>query len=1295
MANNSKQNCEFKRIEHLKKNDLLNLGKLPEFDIFTEVICMMTGCPASLIAIMEENEQKVQSCLGINLDIVARKDTICQFTVESKEILIIEDTLLDERSNNNQLMIGGNVRFYLGIPLIDDENQVLGTICAIDFKPKKFDKSKIDSLIKLAQSVTKLLKKKKLKLYAEYFLETYQITNNLICVMDNNLQIKECNPAFQELLDIDNFENKIVHFNELFKLTKLQKKELQVSLSKNKEIELTTYYNSVKSAEVVIEWQLGFNNNSTEIFCFGRNISKERIEKEKLESSERKFKRFFENAIGLMSIHDLDGNIIEVNEKGIELLQYSKDEVANLNLRDILVDNQKHLIKRHFQRILENSEDIGMMGLKAKDGSEFLWMYHSMLVDGEDGVPYIVSTSLNLTERILLENDLIKTKKVLEQINKVAQVGGWELNVEDFTLTWSEYTKKIHGVTEEYEPDFNEAIKFYTKESRLKLNKLVKKAIEDDEAYDEEFQLIKTDGSLIWVRVKGIPVFEDGICKRIFGIIQDINDSKKTFSELAKRKSMLQAFITNVPAAVAMLDTSLQYQAASNRWLKLFGISDLEITNKGMYDLNPNISENIKNIFQNALEGVPYKNENELLDIKNISSSKNYNWEVLPWKVDGNAIAGIIVFIQDISETVKVTQELKKAKKRADIASKAKSEFLANMSHEIRTPLNGVIGFSDLLLKTPLNEIQEQYLNYINESGSTLLNIINDILDFSKIEAGKLELFIDQHNIYELANQVINVILYQAQQKNIELLLNIEQGLPENMFFDDVRMKQVLINLLSNAVKFTTEGEIELKIAKVTSHDDKIKLCFSVTDSGIGIPFEKQLQIFDAFIQEDSSISKRYGGTGLGLTISNNILKYMGSNLTLKSDVGLGSSFSFDIEFAFNKENFKSDEEIVLKKVLVIDDNEKNRIILQDMLGHRNIESVGAANGFDAIQMLMDGKKFDLILVDYFMPILSGIETIEKINELCLENNQLTPIVVLHTSSQEENVIAEVKELNNISCLLKPVNVNHLYKTIQRALSIKNNEIHYKNENHKDSFCQKINILIVDDNIVNRVLNKRIMQYLTPNATLIEATDGVEAVETCKKHEIDLILMDVQMPIMDGIQATKQIRCLPDYNKIPIIGVTAGNAISERERCLIAGMNDFLAKPIKQDQVFEILKNFLTNEIKINEEDYLNKEKFNEQVGFDLNFRLYFIDLAIDEIKKDRLFLEKSINLTHEEFKSFLHKVKGTSKTIGFYKLADILANFEKSAFDKECLDKMTSIILSNFDVMIEILKKLKSDSYS
>lgn len=1263
------------RIKRLEFHNLLNLGKDPELDVFAEGACIIADCPSSLIAMMEEETQIIQSCVGLELDTVDRKNTVCQYAIASREVIVINDTLLDERSSFNPIIKESGIRFYVGVPLIDNEGFVLGTLCVIDYVPKTITENQILLLTKMGEAITKILIGKKKNQQAEYFEQKFNITNNIICVLDNNFQLKNVNPTFEELFRVN--KNEVINQN-FIDFLKDKKPDLQSIPQKfkaqNDKLIFITTTPIDENKNIIIEWYISNNKDFSEIFCFGKNITNLIEERQKLESSERRFRNFFENAIGLMSMHDLEGNILAVNEKGRETLNYTLEEATQLNLRDLVPENNWPALEDYNKRILENKEDIGTMILKSKDGQEIIWIYHNRMEYDEKGKPYIMSTALNASERVSLEKDLIQTKKFLEQTNSVAQVGGWLVNIKDEQIFWSQSTKDIHKVNANYIPTFDDALSFYKDEYKARMADLFNDALTKGIAYDEELQIIRKDGVVIWVRVKGIPEFENGKCVSVFGIIQDIDEFKKTYLELAKKEAMLQSFVSDVPNPLAMFDTNLNYLAVSKVWKEEFLLNDVELIGNHLFDITPSSTQLQKEIYYNAIKGQTHFDENFVLKLSK-KEAQNYHLLITPWHLSDGVIGGIIVSAQNITQAVKTNKELQNAKITADIANRAKSEFLANMSHEIRTPLNGVIGFSDLLLKTPLNQTQAQYLNYINESGESLLSILNDILDFSKIESGKMEFLIEKSNIYELVGQVMNVILYQSQRKGIELLLNIEPGLPKFVWFDQSRIKQVLVNLLGNAVKFTEEGEIELKVTKVKMDDTNITLRFSVRDTGIGIPYDKQQRIFDAFTQEDSSVSKKYGGTGLGLTISNNILKYMQSKLTLTSELQKGSIFSFDIKFPYeidNENKVEYLEDLNIKTALIVDDNESNRIILQQMLAYKNINSQLAENGLQAYEILKKGARFDIILMDYHMPEISGIDTIKKIEELFNQQEEISPIVVMHTSSEELEIINALRQKENSFSLLKPIKSEELYHILKKAAqrTHEENKVEvYSVEQPQEAihFPNALSVLLVDDNKVNMVLNNRMIYSLIPNAQLVEKTDGLQAIDACRLKTFDIILMDVQMPILNGIEATKQIRQLPNYQNIPIIGITAGNTVEEKQKCLDAGMNDFLPKPLRQKDLLEILlKNLPTSAQTYPVEDpertkYLNMDLLNQQIDGDEDFKKIFLNLVLDELN----IAQENIKSTSEikdfqEIKKILHKLRGSAGTVGLTNLSKVTAKWEK-----------------------------------
>lgn len=753
------------------------------------------------------------------------------------------------------------------------------------------------------------------------------------------------------------------------------------------------------------------------------------------------------------------------------------------------------------------------------------------------------------------------------------------------------------------------------------------------------------------------------------GIALDITEKRNIEIDLINEKSRLAAFVEHTPAAVSMLDKNMNYIAVSNRWQEEYKMKAENVIGKSHYDLfKALITEERKANYDRVLKGEVLIREEDKILFPGEPGPWYISWEMRPWYLYNGEIGGMMAFTQNITPLISQREELKQAKEAAEEANKAKSEFLANMSHEIRTPLNGVIGFTDLVLKTKLNETQHQYLSIVNQSGNALLGIINDILDFSKIEAGKLELDIEKSDLYEMCSQATDIITYQVQKKGLEMLLNISPDLPRFIYADAVRLKQILINLLGNSAKFTEKGEIELKIENLKSKGDFTMLRFSVRDTGIGIKTEKQGKIFEAFSQEDSSTTKKYGGTGLGLTISNRLLGLMGSKLQLKSELGKGSTFFFDVTFQTEQGNEIDWVDVdQIKNVLIVDDNENNRLIVNQMLLLKNIHTIEATNGFEALQILTKGESFDVILMDYHMPFMNGIETIRKIREIFSENLEEMPILLLHSSSDDHTIQQACKELGVRHRLIKPLKLHELYHALSRL-----HEVNSIVEEEVISQVQeeKFTVLVAEDNLVNMLLAETIIKRLMPNVSLIKAKNGLEAMEFCKKQIPDIIFMDVQMPVMNGYEATESIRNLKNFGDVPIIALTAGNVKGEREKCLSIGMNDFVVKPVVEKNIEEVFKNWLfkpSNDNKnlsdkqiIKDLVHYDEEKLKAYVDGDLAALANILTLVKKELQGSLSALMESIAAKDlAVVKEVGHKLYGTAVSSGMEVLANMASKIE------------------------------------
>ena len=639
------------------------------------------------------------------------------------------------------------------------------------------------------------------------------------------------------------------------------------------------------------------------------------------------------------------------------------------------------------------------------------------------------------------------------------------------------------------------------------------------------------------------------LANNISSTIIRINNEKA----IAESEEKFRLLANNIPASVFLVkyDEARTKIYLNDEIEKLTGYHRDDFMNNkiSLLDLyHPDEIADLRNKIDGALQDKkPYK-----VTCRLRRKDGNYVWieEYGEGIIINNEVAYIEGVLIDITER-KVAEEAIIAKELAESSNKAKSEFLANMSHEIRTPLNGIIGFSNLLLSSDLTEIQKQHLETVNQSASTLLDVVNDILDISKIEAGKLIINKEKTSLHSIINQCVDMMKFMAHQKNLELIVNIHDNVHCAIWVDEMRLKQILQNLLNNAIKFTQKGQIELEITAQNKDENHSKIRFIVKDTGIGIKKGNKKKILEAFTQEDNSTTRNYGGTGLGLTITNSLLKLMDSKLEIESEPHVGSTFSFELDLKSEFcDNHLSVSNHNFKKALVIEDNSLSASVIKNMLQSFNIETEIYEGDIKNISKTIKEKQNDLVLLD--LEYLSEDNTIKTINEL----NDLPHIslIVMQNSNSKFNEIGQNK---NVQSIIKPLKYDSFQNYFNRIHSIKKQSIKKENEN---TINNTLKILIVDDNKINMLLTRTLVLNKVPNCIIYEAKNGQEAVEIANENHPDIIFMDIQMPVMNGYEASTEIR--KTNSTVVIIAITAGIITGEKEKCLEVGMNDFIIKPV-------------------------------------------------------------------------------------------------------------------------------------
>jgi PAS domain S-box-containing protein len=879
---------------------------------------------------------------------------------------------------------------------------------------------------------------------------------------------------------------------------------------------------------------------------------------------------------------DSNGTILDYKAGSTADLYLSPEKLLGKRIQDIPLENVGNKFQEAIRQVRKTNSLVSIeYSLRIEKREHF---YEARLLPVlENQVIVIVR---NITERKKAEEALRKSenryRSSIELTNQVA----WTTNangevVEDIPV-WRKYTgqsyedAKGYGWSKALHPDDTErTVQVWTQ------------AVETKSAYETEYRIRRYDGIYRDFLARGIPVFkEDGTVQEWVGTCIDITERKRAEEALKESEERLKLVLEGAELGTWDQNMKTGEVIRNRRWAEMLGYTLEEIdphTDAWKALIHPDDLPEVNRITQDHRAG-----RTPFLKCEHRMRTKSGEWKwilncgkIIQRDSDGKPVRATGTHT-DITERKRAEEALQGAKEQAEEANRLKSEFLANMSHEIRTPMNAIIGMTDLTLNTELTEEQCDYLKTAKESAQALLGLLNDILDFSKIEAGRVELETIDFDLRTTIEGVADTLAHRASSKGLELACMIHPQVPTLLRGDTGRLRQILMNLGGNAVRFTEKGEVVIQVELQKETEDRATLLFSVTDTGIGISKDKHEKIFESFTQVDGSTTRKYGGSGLGLSISRRLVEVMGGQIGVESQPGKGSRFWFTVTFEKQKE-FKEisltlPPDIRGLRMLVIDDNQTNRAILLKMLESFGCYAEAVEGGAKALQVLKRAvhkeKLFDLVLLDMQMPQMDGEQTLRAIKT---DPELKDVLVIILTSIGISGDVARLEALGCAGYLTKPVKQSQLFDTILTVLSRQKAQAKEKpisivtRHTVEEQKSRRVHILLAEDNPMNQKLAVTLLKKAGYSVDAVE--DGRMVMEAVKRRAYDLILMDVQMPEMNGFDATQAIRAKEGEAKhTPIIAMTAHAMRGDRERCLQASMDDYISKPIEPQELLDVIE---------------------------------------------------------------------------------------------------------------------------
>ncbi|MHB8484818.1 MAG: PAS domain S-box protein [Candidatus Acidiferrales bacterium] len=889
---------------------------------------------------------------------------------------------------------------------------------------------------------------------------------------------------------------------------------------------------------------------------------------------------------------DTQGLVRICNTAFERLFQYVRDEIIGADLNFLVAPSELSGEASEFSRRSEAGETVQTTTKRRrKNGTQVEVELYGVPMRVGDEVAGTLVIYHDISDRKRAEEGLRETNQKLTAIIDGSSLAIAILDLETNVQIWNPAAERMFGWSAA--EVVGRPLPMVPENAQEFFRKLHQEVIGGLGVSGLEVVAQRKNGSLFDVSISRAPWRDaSGAIRGTVDMIADITERKQAEEALRSSEERTHLLLNSTAEAIYGINLLGECTFVNRACLRMLGYREpAELLGRNMHEV----------AHHSWADGSSHSAQDCLIFQSFHKGEGTHDSDDVLWRVDGMAIpveywsypvrqreqvVGAVVTFVDITERKRAEDALRSAKEQAEEANRAKSEFLANMSHEIRTPMNGILGMTQLTLETKLNDEQREYLGMVKSSADSLLTLLNDILDFSKIEAGKLDLDLSPFALRESMGEALKALGHLAHRKGLELAWHVDAGVPTWLVGDSGRLRQILVNLVMNAIKFTEHGEVIVSVKVESETQEEVELHFSVRDTGIGIPAEKRDLIFAAFTQADSSTTRKYGGTGLGLTISQALVKLMNGNLSVESEPQKGSVFHFTARLKVPEASFvppAAVEPAALRglRALVVDDNQTNRLILTELLSQWGMAPEQAASGEEALKLLASeshgSAPFRLALIDAEMPGMDGFALAERVKNTP-EASAMSMFML--SSTMQSGDIAHSHEAGLAGFLTKPVQPSELLDAILGVMSstekmgVDGDDV--QSVPQTSDTGNGMRILLAEDNLVNRQLAKRLLEKR--GYMVVIARNGIEALAAVEREEIDMVLMDVQMPEMDGLEAIRAIRSNEKISKrhLPIISLTAHVMKGDREKCIEAGADDYIPKPIHAPTLFAAIERLRT-----------------------------------------------------------------------------------------------------------------------